>query len=192
MARSLFSSTAAPCLKCHATGDPQHDKIATAPNFLLAKERLKPDWVERWITRSAGHQPGHGDAFGIVQAGEQSVGVLRSDAAFVPGIRQGPQQTAGRLHLPAHAGRTAAGGGVHGTQPGCGAAAEQAETGGSPDRGMRQAAEVRGRMFCFEIRRWSLAYWSLASSRGHRFQPTAKGQRPTTFLRLTPDERATS
>src|SRR6202140_218862 len=35
MARSLFSSTAAPCLKCHATGDPAHDKIATAPNFLL-------------------------------------------------------------------------------------------------------------------------------------------------------------
>ena len=27
MARSLFSSTAAPCLKCHATGDPAHDKI---------------------------------------------------------------------------------------------------------------------------------------------------------------------
>ncbi len=26
MARSLFSSTAAPCLKCHATGDPQHDQ----------------------------------------------------------------------------------------------------------------------------------------------------------------------
>ena len=26
MARSLFSSTAAPCLKCHATGDPAHDK----------------------------------------------------------------------------------------------------------------------------------------------------------------------
>ena len=43
MARSLFSSTAAPCLKCHATGDANHDKNATAPNFLLARERLKPD-----------------------------------------------------------------------------------------------------------------------------------------------------
>ena len=40
MARSLFSSTAAPCLKCHATGDAAHDKNATAPNFLLARERL--------------------------------------------------------------------------------------------------------------------------------------------------------
>jgi cytochrome c551/c552 len=58
MARSLFSSTAAPCLKCHATGDPQHDKIATAPNFLLAKERLKPDWVERWVRDPQAISPG--------------------------------------------------------------------------------------------------------------------------------------
>jgi len=58
MARSLFSSTAAPCLKCHATGDPAHDKIATAPNFLLARDRLKPDWVERWITDPQAVSPG--------------------------------------------------------------------------------------------------------------------------------------
>jgi cytochrome c551/c552 len=58
MARSLFSSRAAPCLKCHSTGDPAHDKIATAPNFLLAKERLKPDWVERWITDPQAVSPG--------------------------------------------------------------------------------------------------------------------------------------
>ena len=58
MARSLFSSTAAPCLKCHATGDAQHDKHATAPNFLLAKERLKPDWVERWIIDPQAISPG--------------------------------------------------------------------------------------------------------------------------------------
>ena len=58
MARSLFSSAAAPCLKCHATGDPQHDKIATAPNFLLAKDRLKPDWVERWIRDPQAISPG--------------------------------------------------------------------------------------------------------------------------------------
>lgn len=58
MARSLFSSNAAPCLKCHATGDPQHDKIATAPNFLLAKERLKPDWAERWVLDPQAISPG--------------------------------------------------------------------------------------------------------------------------------------
>ena len=58
MGRSLFSSAAAPCLKCHATGDPAHDKIATAPNFLLAKERLKPGWAERWIIDPQAISPG--------------------------------------------------------------------------------------------------------------------------------------
>ncbi len=58
MARSLFSSNAAPCLKCHATGDPAHDKTATAPNFLAAKERLKPGWTERWLTDPQSISPG--------------------------------------------------------------------------------------------------------------------------------------
>ena len=58
MARSLFSSTAAPCLKCHATGDAGHDRNATAPNFLQAKGRLKPDWVERWIIDPQAIAPG--------------------------------------------------------------------------------------------------------------------------------------
>ncbi len=58
MARSLFSSAAAPCLKCHATGDPAHDRFATAPNFLQARGRLKPDWVERWIIDPQAISPG--------------------------------------------------------------------------------------------------------------------------------------
>ncbi len=58
MARSLFSSTAAPCLKCHATGDPAHDRFATAPNFLQARGRLKPDWMERWIVDPQAIAPG--------------------------------------------------------------------------------------------------------------------------------------
>jgi cytochrome c551/c552 len=58
MARSLFSSTAAPCLKCHATGDPAHDRFATAPNFLQARGRLKPDWVERWLIDPQAISPG--------------------------------------------------------------------------------------------------------------------------------------
>ena len=49
LARSLFTSQGAPCLKCHITGDPTHDKTASAPNFLLASERLKPDWTFRWL-----------------------------------------------------------------------------------------------------------------------------------------------
>ena len=58
MARSLFSSTAAPCLKCHATGDPAHDRTATAPNFLQARGRLKPDWMEQWMLDPQAISPG--------------------------------------------------------------------------------------------------------------------------------------
>jgi len=58
MGRSLFSSVAAPCLKCHATGDPAHDRTATAPNFLLVKERLKPGWTERWLIDPQAISPG--------------------------------------------------------------------------------------------------------------------------------------
>jgi cytochrome c2 len=58
MARSLFTSPAAPCLKCHITGNPEHDKNASAPNFLLAHERLQPAWTERWITDPAKIIPG--------------------------------------------------------------------------------------------------------------------------------------
>ena len=58
MARGLFTSKAAPCLKCHATGNPSHDRNATAPNFLLARERLKPGWTERWMVMPEMMAPG--------------------------------------------------------------------------------------------------------------------------------------
>jgi cytochrome c2 len=58
MARALFTSKEAPCLKCHATGVPAHDAKATAPNFLLAKERLKPGWTDRWLLNPAMISPG--------------------------------------------------------------------------------------------------------------------------------------
>ena len=58
MARSLFTSPAAPCLKCHMTGNAAHDKTASAPNFLLAHERLQPAWTARWITDPAKIIPG--------------------------------------------------------------------------------------------------------------------------------------
>jgi hypothetical protein len=44
IARNIFVS-GTPCLKCHITGEPTHDAKATAPNFLLASQRLKPDCV---------------------------------------------------------------------------------------------------------------------------------------------------
>jgi cytochrome c peroxidase len=58
MARALFSSEGAPCLKCHMTGDAKHDAKATAPNFTVAKERLQPGWTKRWILDPAMMSPG--------------------------------------------------------------------------------------------------------------------------------------
>jgi cytochrome c551/c552 len=58
LARALFTSQGAPCLKCHITGDPEHDKTASAPNFLLASERLKPDWTFRWLLDPQQISPG--------------------------------------------------------------------------------------------------------------------------------------
>jgi len=58
MARALFTSRAAPCLKCHATGDAAHDRFATAPNFLLARDRLKPGWTKRWLLDPSMISPG--------------------------------------------------------------------------------------------------------------------------------------
>jgi len=56
-ARQLFTS-GTPCLKCHITGDPAHDEKAIAPNFLLASERLKPDWTFRWLLDPSQISPG--------------------------------------------------------------------------------------------------------------------------------------
>jgi cytochrome c2 len=58
MARQLFTSEGAPCLKCHMDGDPAHDARATAPNFTVAKDRLQPGWVKRWILDPALMSPG--------------------------------------------------------------------------------------------------------------------------------------
>jgi cytochrome c551/c552 len=58
MARALFSSEGAPCLKCHMDGDAKHDAKATAPNFTVAKERLKPGWTKRWMLNPAMMSPG--------------------------------------------------------------------------------------------------------------------------------------
>ena len=48
LARDLFTSEGAPCLKCHITDDKQVEG-KTAPNFLLAAKRLKPQWTYRWL-----------------------------------------------------------------------------------------------------------------------------------------------
>src|SRR2546423_9399865 len=58
LAPPLFTSQAAPCLKCHMTGDATHDQTATAPNFLQAGTRLKPDWTFRWLLDPQRIMPG--------------------------------------------------------------------------------------------------------------------------------------
>jgi cytochrome c2 len=57
IARNIFVS-GTPCLKCHITGEPAHDAKAIAPNFLLASQRLKPDWTFRWLLDPAQIAPG--------------------------------------------------------------------------------------------------------------------------------------
>ncbi|HYO62925.1 MAG TPA: c-type cytochrome [Pyrinomonadaceae bacterium] len=58
LARALFTSAAAPCLKCHVTGDPVRDQTASAPNFLQAGGRLKKDWTVRWLLDPQRIMPG--------------------------------------------------------------------------------------------------------------------------------------
>ncbi|HAF24657.1 MAG TPA: hypothetical protein DCK93_17425 [Blastocatellia bacterium] len=57
VARQMFTS-GTPCLKCHITGEPAHDEKAIAPNFLLASERLKPEWTFRWLLDPSQISPG--------------------------------------------------------------------------------------------------------------------------------------
>jgi hypothetical protein len=57
IARNIFVS-GTPCLKCHITGEPAHDAKAIAPNFLLAAQRLKPEWTFRWLLDPSQIAPG--------------------------------------------------------------------------------------------------------------------------------------
>jgi hypothetical protein len=76
LARQLFTS-GTPCLKCHITGDPSRDAKAIAPNFLLASERLKPDWTFRWLLDPAQISPGTAMPSGLfVKDGERWVANL--------------------------------------------------------------------------------------------------------------------
>ena len=47
------------CAQCHATreGEPLTDDIV-APNLILAKERLRPEWILQWMIDPQALQPG--------------------------------------------------------------------------------------------------------------------------------------
>lgn len=83
LARQLFTSRAAPCLKCHITGEAEHDKTATAPNFLLAGERLKPNWTFRWLLDPSQISPGTAMPSGLFKRdGERYVFSGETPAGF--------------------------------------------------------------------------------------------------------------
>ena len=83
LARALFSSEGAPCLKCHLVGDANHDRFATAPNFLVARERLKPGWTARWMLDPQAISPGTAMPSGLFRhAGERWVFAGPTPEAF--------------------------------------------------------------------------------------------------------------
>lgn len=71
MARELFTHQAAPCLRCHATGDAATDADSSAPNFLLVPERLRSDWTKRWIVHPETIRPGTNMPSGLFRQQDQ-------------------------------------------------------------------------------------------------------------------------
>ena len=85
LARQLFTNPGAPCLTCHATGDPTHDQRATAPNFVLMRSRLKPDWVRRWMLDPQMMSPGTAMPSGLFR---QENGRSVFNVSLPPAFRQ--------------------------------------------------------------------------------------------------------
>lgn len=59
-AKRLFESKDVNCILCHVKGEkmPEGDKTGWAPDLLLAKRRLKPAWIKRWLLDPQSIQPG--------------------------------------------------------------------------------------------------------------------------------------
>lgn len=59
-AEKLFSTDYLSCFSCHQVGNkkPEGPPDGWAPDFLLAPERLNPDWVYDWIANPQALQPG--------------------------------------------------------------------------------------------------------------------------------------
>ena len=56
----LFSVNYFDCFSCHQKGEkkPEGSPEGWAPDLILARERLKPEWIITWITDPQGFQPG--------------------------------------------------------------------------------------------------------------------------------------
>jgi len=59
-AEMLFSADYLSCFSCHQVGDkkPEGPPEGWAPDFMLAPDRLNPDWVFDWIMNPQAQQPG--------------------------------------------------------------------------------------------------------------------------------------
>ncbi|KAB2836056.1 MAG: c-type cytochrome [Candidatus Brocadia sp.] len=59
-AKRLFESKDVNCILCHVKGEkmPEGDKTGWAPDLMLAKRRLKPAWIKRWLIDPQSIQPG--------------------------------------------------------------------------------------------------------------------------------------
>jgi hypothetical protein len=89
LARQMFTS-GTPCLKCHITGDATRDKTATAPNFLLASERLKPDWTYRWLLDPQAISPGTAMPKELFRKADDNNGTDLKER-WVINVAQGPE-----------------------------------------------------------------------------------------------------
>lgn len=60
MAKRLFESEDVHCLQCHIKGGkmPEGEPADWAPDLTLAKKRLKPAWIKRWLLDPQSIQPG--------------------------------------------------------------------------------------------------------------------------------------
>ena len=68
MARQLFTSEGAPCLKCHADRRSEARCARHRAQFPVAKERLKPGWARRWMLDPAMMSPGTAMPSGLFRA----------------------------------------------------------------------------------------------------------------------------
>lgn len=59
-AKKLFESKDVNCTLCHVKGEkmPEGDPTGWAPDLMLARTRLKPDWIKRWLLDPQSIQPG--------------------------------------------------------------------------------------------------------------------------------------
>ena len=134
MARSLFSSTAAPCLKCQPPAIRNMTRPPPRPISCWPRNASEARLGRALDFRSAGHQSGHSHAFRPVQESKRAWVFCRADAAVVPGIHRRPPQAADRLHFPTDAGGTTARDRRDGTLAGRSSACGSAEPGSKRKR----------------------------------------------------------